>query len=108
MPSEGPVEKRQPRAEPERRSRAGPPSSSIMQGYENMGTRGRRKLFSLGVAMLIAGVGVGLFGAALTLYRFIFVVIVVLLGTGFVFPQYGIKAMELVVPLLKRPDRRGE
>ncbi len=89
----------------------GSPPSLIMLGYEKMGRGGRRRLMWIGLAMMTAGVGVGLFGAALSLYRFIFVVLVTLLGVGFVFPQYGIAALEMVVPvaskLLKRPDRRN-
>ena len=85
----------------------GSPPSLIMLGYEKMGRGGRRRLMWIGLAMMTAGVGVGLFGAALSLYRFIFVVLVTLLGTGFVFPQYGIATLEMIVPLLKRPDRRN-
>ncbi len=95
----------------------GSPPSLIMQGYEKMGHKGRRRLMWIGLVMLTAGVGVGLFGASLSLYRFIFVVLVTLLGTGFVFPQYGIAMLEMIVPAalaklgpsnwLKRPDRRN-
>lgn len=102
MPQEDP-----PDIVPDRRTRTEQPATRIMQGYEKMGHRGRRRLMWIGLAMLTAGVGVGLFGAALSFYRFFFVVLVTLLGTGFVFPQYGIMALETIVPLLKRPDRRG-
>ena len=108
MPSMPPVEKRKP-GDPDRRNGdPGTPSTSIMQGYEKMGHKGRRRLMWVGLAMLIAGAGVGLFATALSFYRFFVVILVVLIGTGFVFPQYGIKAMEMVVPLLKRPDRRNQ
>ena len=97
---------------PDRRTRTDPPSTSIMQGYERMGHTGRRRLMWIGLAMLVAGVGVGLFGAALSLYRFFFVVLVVLIGTAFVFPQYGILALQMIVPaaskMLSRPDRRDQ
>ena len=81
-----------------------------MQGYEKMGHKGRRRLMWIGLVMLTAGAGVGLFGASLSLYRFIFVVLVFLSGTAFVFPQYGIAALEMIVPAaskMLRPDRRG-
>jgi len=107
-----------PEAVPERRSGNGAPATLIMQGYEQMGQKGRRRLMWIGLAMVTAGVGVGLFGAALSLYRFIFVVFVTLLGTGFIFPQYGIAALQMIVPaflaklsplgLLSRPDRRND
>jgi len=107
-----------PEAVPERRSDDnGAPTTLIMQGYENMGQKGRRRLMWIGLAMVTAGVGVGLFGAALSLYRFIFVVFITLLGSGFIFPQYGIAFAEMIVPaflaklnplgLLSRPDRRN-
>lgn len=104
-----------PEITPDRRRREEPPSTSIMQGYEKMGPKGRRRIMWIGLAMLTAAVGVGLFGAALSLYRFIFVVFVTLIGTAFVFPQYGIVALEMIVPAaiakmgpnwLQRPDRR--
>ena len=102
---------------PDRRTRTDPPSTSIMQGYERMGHTGRRRLMWIGLAMLVAGVGVGLFGAALSFYRFIFALVVMVLGVGFIFPQYGVKAFELVPAMvaklspgkwLERPDRRQD
>ena len=97
---------------PDRRTRTDLPTTSIMQGYEKMGPKGRRRLMWIGLAMLTAGVSVGLFGAVLTLYRFFFVVLVVLIGTAFVFPQYGILALQMIVPaaskILSRPDRRDQ
>lgn len=102
---------------PDRRTRTAPPTTAIMVAYERMGTKGRRRLMWIGLAMLTAAVGVGLFGAALSFYRFTFVLVVTLLGVGFIFPQYGLKAFDLVPALvaklspgkwLERPDRRQE
>ena len=86
----------------------------IMQGFEKMGTRGRLKLFVVGVLMLTAGGSVGLFADALSFYRFIIVVLFVIGGIGCVFPQWGILMVEFAAKLVKpgisflsRPDRRN-
>ena len=93
----------------------GSPPSLIMQGYEKMGRTGRRRLMWMGAAMMTAGGGVGLFADALSFYRFIIVLVFVGVGTGFVFPQFGIWFLEKVFKLipkiaptkfLTRPDRR--
>ena len=95
----------------------GSPPSLIMQGYENMGRSGRRKLMWMGMAMMTAGGGVGLFADALSFYRFIIVLVFVGVGTGFVFPQFGIwflerifKMIPMIAPtkFLNRPDRRND
>jgi len=106
-----------PEAVPERRSGNGAPATLIMQGYEKMGQKGRRRLMWIGLAMLVAGGGVGLFGGAVSIPRYIFAGLVMLLGAGFVYPQYGIAALQMIVPafiaklnplgLLSRPDRRN-
>jgi len=86
-----------------------------MQGYEKMGTAGRRRLLWIGLAMVTAGGGVGLFASALSFYRFIIVLVFVAVGSAFIFPQYGILFLEKIlnfIPkigpmnLLSRPDRR--
>jgi len=107
-------EEQPPEAVPERRSSDRAPATLIMQGYEKMGPKGRRRLMWIGLAMLTAAGGVGLFAdEPLGFYRFIIVLVFLGLGSGFVFPQYGIMFVEKVLApiiskrLLSRPDRRN-
>lgn len=85
----------------------------IMQGFEKMGTKGRLKLFVVGVLMLTVGAGITI-ADALSFYRFVIVLLFVLGGIGCVFPQWGILMVQfsakLVKPnisFLRRPDRRN-
>jgi len=89
----------------------------IMQGYEKMGSAGRRRLLWIGLGMVSAGGGVGLFASALSFYRFIIVLVFVAVGSAFIFPQYGILFLEKILnfipkiaptKLLSRPDRRDD
>ena len=115
-----------PSAKPERRRGGagerrksdsnGSPTTEVMQGYERMGRGGRRRLQVIGVMMMTAAVAVGLW-QDLTLYRFVFVIIVTVLGAGFIFPQYGLLLVEAVPDMVakllptsaftRRPDRRN-
>lgn len=111
-------EKRAKRGASDRRAGKNSIPTLVMQGFEKMGTKGRRKLFIVGLGLLTAGGGVGLFGSALSLYRFVIVLLFILGGFGFIFPQFGILmiqfALSLVkvvkpnVNLLSRPDRRND
>ena len=95
----------------------GSPPSLIMQGYDKMGRSGRRKLMWMGMAMMTAAGGVGLFADALSFYRFIIVLVFLGVGSGFIFPQFGIWFLEKIFKLipkiaptkfLSRPDRRND
>lgn len=106
-------------AKPQQRedtSTGGPPTM-IMQGYEKMGHEGRKRLRWIGMTMLTAAGGVGLFGGALSFYRFVIVLAFLVVGTGFIFPQYGLLVFEKLpdfiakltpTKLLSRPDRRTD
>jgi len=115
MPSTPRKPRAKPQIKPQRRSAEIGPPTAIAQGYENMGPKGRRRLLWIGIAMLTASGGVGLFGGVLSFYRFIIVLAFAGLGSGFIFPQYGIMFVEKVLGpivgssrLLSRPDRRSE
>ncbi len=95
----------------------GSPPSLIMLGYEKMGRTGRRRLMWMGAAMMASAGGVGLFASALSFYRFVIVLVLLGVGSGFIFPQFGIWFLEKIFKLipkiaptkfLSRPDRRNK
>ncbi len=116
MPSQPKQPKKQP-GEGRRGSGSGggeSPPTLLMQGYEKMGSSGRRRLMWIGLGMMIAAGSVGLFAEALSFYRFIVVLVFAGIGSAFIFPQYGIMFLEKVlgpiigsVRMLSRPDRRS-
>lgn len=101
----------------ERRVRERSPSTQILQGYERMGHTGRRRLMWIGLVMMAAAGGTGLWSSSgdSPVAWWLFTGLIFLSGLCLVFPQLGLQLIEAVpgaiakllpTKMLSRPDRR--
>ena len=106
--------------EDERRQRAAGPPTQLLQSYQAMGTKGRKKMTWTGIALITLATSAGL---TAPLFRempipyYVLVLVIFVAGCGFLWPQYGILlfnavpagiAKVLPTKVLNRPDRRND
>ena len=96
--------------EDERRQRASGPPTQLLQSYQAMGTKGRRKMQCTGGALItlatIAGLTVPLFKTVPIPY-YVLVLVIFVAGCGFFWPQYGLLLFNAIQPGSRKFSQAG-